>query len=131
MGTGSGSLNVGNRLYIGGQDNANGGTGTFNMNTTGTLTTGGDLWVGRFGTGVFNMDAGTVNRTGGWTAIGFGATGNGTFRMSGGTVTSTGDTLIGVAGGMGTMTMTNGSFGVGGGLWVGQNEPAASGSSVT
>ena len=82
FGLGSGSLTVnGARLYVGGQQNAAGGIGTFNMNTTGTLAIGNDLALGTGGgTGVLNLDAGTIT-TGGWNFIGKGENadnGNGT-----------------------------------------------------
>ena len=70
FGTGSGSLNITGRLYVGGNQNPGGGNGTLNINTTGTVNTGSDLGVGSSGgTGVVRMDAGTMT-TGGWTFIG-------------------------------------------------------------
>ena len=57
---GSGSFTTG-RLYVGGVRDFNGGTGTATVNTTGTLTLGGDLAVGtRGGTGNFTFNSGTI-----------------------------------------------------------------------
>src|SRR5262249_19995195 len=47
FGVGSGSLSLTGRLYVGGFDDFNpGGTGTFNVNTSGTLAIGSDLTIG-------------------------------------------------------------------------------------
>ncbi len=56
---GSGSMTVGGRLYVGGWGTS--GYGEANINTTGTLALGTMLQVGENGgTGVFNMESGTV-----------------------------------------------------------------------
>jgi len=115
FGQGSGSFTVGNtdtggRLYIGGNQNAGGGgTGTLNVNTTGTLTVRNDLNVGQAGgTGVMNVDSGTIT-TGGWNFIGGnqGSGGsNGTFNMNGGTLTNSGRTYVGQAASTGKMVLS-------------------------
>ena len=43
-----------------------------NINTVGTLTVTDDIFVGKSGTGVIKMDAGTLNRTGGWSGDWYG-----------------------------------------------------------
>ncbi len=76
LGQGSGSMTVGGQLYVGGTGyNDNGGNGIVNINTSGTLTVASDIYIGKSGTGVINMDAGTLNRTGGWSVIGRGVGG--------------------------------------------------------
>ena len=93
-------MTVGGQLYVGGTGyNDNGGNGTVNINTSGTLTVASDIYVGKSGTGVINMDAGTLNRTGGWTVIGRNVGGNGSFNMSGGLVTGVNETVVGLDGG--------------------------------
>ncbi len=68
--TGGGSFRANNQLYIGGQRDAGGGTGTFTVNTTGTLSSGGDFSIGsRGGNGTLNVQAGTVNAAS-WMIIG-------------------------------------------------------------
>lgn len=125
FGTGSGNLNVGGpsatsgRLYIGGRENSNGGTGTFNVNTTGTVKIGNDLVVGSSGgTGVVNLDAGTIT-TNGWNFFGTRNNqdgGNGTLKMSGGTLTngttngSGCRTYIGLGNSTGSVQMTGGTY---------------------
>jgi autotransporter-associated beta strand protein len=117
-GTGSGSVNVSGRLYVGLDGGAN---GTMNINTTGTLTVGNDMYVGQGGaTGVVNMDRGTLNRTGGWMIVGRGTTG--TFNMSGGTATAANETIIGIdSGGSGQFNMSGGTYSVGSQLQIGRN----------
>ncbi|MES2440277.1 MAG: autotransporter-associated beta strand repeat-containing protein [Verrucomicrobiota bacterium] len=112
---GSGSFTCnGSRLYVGGA-NADGGagTGTFNMNTSGTLTIGNDLAVGSsIGTGVMNVDSGSIT-TGGWNFIGKNENGsgaNGKLFMAGGTLTNTGRTYVGQAGSTGLLELTGGSY---------------------
>lgn len=119
FGTGSGSFNT-TRLYV-----ADGGSsvGTMAINTTGTVTVSNDIYIGNNGTGVVKMDAGTLNRTGGWTVIGLGgAAGNGTLNMSGGLVTGSGDNIVGLdAGSTGALNMTGGTFTSGGWMQIGRN----------
>lgn len=68
--TGGGSFRANNQLYIGGQREAGGGSGTFTVNTTGTLSSGGDFSVGtRSASGTLNVQAGTVNAAS-WMIIG-------------------------------------------------------------
>ena len=120
FGTGTGSMSFG-RIYVG----QLGGTGTFNINTSGTVTMNSDFTVGinAGSTGAVKMDAGTLNRTGGSTTFIGQAGGNGTFNMSGGTVTSSQDTLVGVdAGSVGALKISNGSYGVAGQLQIGRNQ---------
>ena len=112
FGLGSGSVNVGGtsgtagRLYIGGQGGT--GTGTFNMNTTGTVTVRNDLDVGNGGTGVLNIDAGTMT-TGGWNFIGDNG-GSGNLNMSGGQLTNTGRTYVGGGTAKGRIVMSGGTY---------------------
>ncbi|MFM1904277.1 MAG: hypothetical protein RLZZ440_2177 [Planctomycetota bacterium] len=124
---GSGSLNVGGasqngQLLIALDD---GTTGTFNMNTTGTLYAGYVEIAGGNGTGVsptvgtFNLDGGTVNVSGA-TSVGRGGnnsrTQTGTLRISGGTYNSGGNFEIGFAGSASasaTATVSGGVLNVG------------------
>ncbi len=114
FGTGSGTLNIGARLYVGGQEPAGGGNGTFNVNTTNGVTMGSDLAIGASGaTGVMNVDAGTIT-TGGWTFIGKRENqdgGNGTLRMSGGSITHNGTrSFVGLGNAVGTFELAGGTF---------------------
>ncbi len=123
FGTGSGSV-TGQRIYVGGvQFSGAGGTGNFNVNTTGTIVANNDLTIGTAGgTGVMRVDAGTVT-TGGWNFIGRdeqGVSGNGTLKMSGGTFTNSGRTYIGInstglmeLSGTGTYNNTGDRFAIG------------------
>jgi len=121
LGTGSGSMNVGGRLYVAGHV---GGPafGTVNINTTGQLTTGSDLNIGAAnGSGTVNLDNGTVN-VGGWISVGRdenGNSGSGTWNQSGGTVTVNGNTAIALPGTSGNFNMTGGAFTSKGEFWVG------------
>lgn len=116
FGQGSGNMTVnGGRLNVGGnQHNASGGTGTVNVNTTGTLAISSDLQVGvKGGTGTMNVDSATIT-TGGWNFIGKNDNGvagaNGTLRMSGGILTNTGITYVGQQGCTGTMILSGGTY---------------------
>ena len=139
--TGSGSLDVGRgnnpastggRLYVGGTEfGAGGATGTFNVNTTGTINVRNDLNVGTDGsTGVMTVDAGTIT-TGGWNFIGKhqnagGA--NGTLTMNGGVVNNGGRTYVAHNGGTtGVMNLQGGSYNNGDNFIIGE----AAGSSGT
>ena len=98
-GTGSISVGGGGRLYVGGVENPQGGIGTMNINTTGTITVPNDLAIGSGGgTGIDEHRFGTMT-TGGWNFIGRPGDntpgGNGTLNMSGGTLTNTGRTYVG------------------------------------
>jgi autotransporter-associated beta strand protein len=126
---GSGSLTTG-RLYVGGSNDDGGtGNGTFNMNTTGTVTVS-ELHVanGHGGanpgaTGVFNLDAGSLV-TNSWTMIGRQG-GTGILNMSGGTLQKMGDgnLIVGDSnGGHGTFNHSGGTVAVESGeLWLGQD----------
>lgn len=114
FGVGEGSMTVGNtgnggRLYIGGDDNGGGGTGTVNVNTKGTLVMRNDLIIGASGgTGLINVDAGTIT-TGGWNYFGTnqgGTGGSGTLKMSGGMLTNTGRTYVAQTGTTGKIELT-------------------------
>ncbi len=102
-GQGSGNLTLGGMLSLGGglfNWVATGGTGTINVNTTGTLalTEGPGNWWGTSlvvggvaGTGIFNLDNGTVTSTNETIVIGNSdgsgsPAGNGTLNMSGGRI---------------------------------------------
>lgn len=105
FGMGTGTLNDvpgDSRLYMG----VNGGTGVMNINTTGTVHFGNDMYIGDGGNGTINIDNGTFNQGGGWGIIG-GGTGTGNLRISGGTYNGW-DTYLGINGGTGIMTMTGG-----------------------
>ena len=119
--TGSGSLNVGGRLYVAGHDGA-AANGTLNINTSGTLAIVSDLNLGAAGgTGTTNLDAGTVT-VGGWLSIGrdengFGGTGN--FNQTGGNITVSGHSIVALPGTTGRLTMTGGTHTTNGEFWVG------------
>lgn len=120
--TGSGSFNDTGRMWVGGSQNAGGGNGILNVNTTGTVETN-DLSLGSSGgTGVMNLDAGTVN-TNGWNFIGKREAadgGSGTLNMTGGTLTNNGDrTVVGQGNSTGTLTISG--DGVYNNLRVGDN----------
>ena len=115
FGLGSGTIRAGGgdggngRLYVGGVDFSNaGGTGVFNVNTTGTVQVDNDLVIGTGGgTGTMNVDAGIIT-TGGWNFIGKAdnGSGNGTLNMSGGTLTNTGRTYVGTDNSTGKIVMS-------------------------
>jgi fibronectin-binding autotransporter adhesin len=113
--TGSGSMIVGGvgtngRLYVGAD-----GTGTVNMNTSGTLAIRNDLnvGVGTNGNGTVQMDGGTLT-TGGWNFIGNGNGSTGTFNQTGGTFTNSGRTYVGGRNAGGTNSGT-GNYNISGG----------------
>ncbi len=118
FGTGSGSLQT-NRIYVGGVafDNA-GGTGNFNINTSGTVNVGNRVYVGtQNGMGTLRLDNGTL-AIGNDLSVGVNA-GTGVFNMSGGTVTTGGWNFIGrsdggdgpaLDGGNGTVIMSGGTL---------------------
>ena len=128
-GLGSGTLTIGGpstssgRLWIGVSP---GGSGTFNMNTSGALSTQQSdlgLIVGtNGGQGIFNLDAGTVNINNGGAAW-FGdnnASSGGTLNMSGGVFNASGDILLGHnAGSTGVLNMSGGVLNVSGNLGIG------------
>ncbi len=109
FGQGSGSLAVAGNFYIGGRYFDVGGNGTFNMNTTGTLTAGLlDIFDSNSaGSGTFNLDNGTVTSNGElW--VGAWGTGTGTFNQAGGTVNSNAYFVVGRSG-TGTYNVTGGT----------------------
>ena len=114
MGSGSLTRTANGRLWVGGtwSSEGTGGNGTFNVNTSGTITVN-DLAVGSGGsTGVMNVDAGTINTTG-WNFIGKreGAAGAvGTLTMAGGTISNTGATWIGETDCTGTLVLSGGTY---------------------
>ncbi|MES2476574.1 MAG: autotransporter-associated beta strand repeat-containing protein [Verrucomicrobiota bacterium] len=106
FGVGSGSATAGTRLAIGTDA---GSTGTFRMNTSGTMTVNGLLVVGDGGNGTLRMDAGNLN-VGGEIWIGQTAGSSGNFAMSAGSVTNNGEFVIGRQGGGGNLTLNGGSI---------------------
>ena len=118
-GTGSGSFTSA-RLYVG--LDGSGSNGTANINTSGTVSLSSDLNVGLGGNvGTVNFDAGTINRTGGWTVVGIDNGSTGTMRMSGGTYNGSGDTFIGINGGTGTLVKSGGTLTAGNYLGFGRD----------
>ena len=126
--TGSGSLDVKGRLYVAGHDGTAPATGTLNVNTTGTITTGSDVNLGAAnGTGTMNLTAGTVN-VGAWLSIGRdenGTDGTGVLNQTGGTFAVNLNTIVALPGTTGTYTMTGGTNATNGELWVGNGRDAA------
>ncbi|MEK7954488.1 beta strand repeat-containing protein, partial [Luteolibacter soli] len=112
---GSGTLTVPRNVLVGGSIAA--ATGAININTTGTLSIGGQLTLGNLGgTGTVKMDSGTLTVVNEF-EIGNGTSGTGTFSMSGGTVTKSGaGTAVSVGGGLttaggnGTANLNGGAF---------------------
>jgi autotransporter-associated beta strand protein len=118
---GNGTLNIGNNAAL----NKNGG-GVFDIGdgaigvvnqSGGTLTTGGELWVGNVGgaTGTYNLSGGALTMNN-WFSIGR-DNANGTVNMTGGTLTKKGggNVEIGSFGGnphSGTVTLSGGLFDV-------------------
>ncbi len=125
---GSGTLTIG-KLFVGGGYFADGGTGTVNVNTTGTLNAQSTQnfsgrgnsavvvgWNG--GTGTLKIDNGTVNSSG-LTDIAVGSsatfTNTGTVTVAGGTLNSEGDLRVGVGGtssSQGTLNIQGGTVNV-------------------
>ncbi len=136
FGVGTGSISAGGRLYVGGVafDNG-GGTGNMNINTSGTVNIGNRLYVGmQNGNGNVRMDGGTL-AIGNDLGIGVN-NGVGVFNMSLGTVTTGGWNFIGkrdgdngsaLDGGNGTLIMSGGTLGNGGGrTYVGSSNSVGS-----
>ena len=121
-GLGSGSLTIGGpstsggRLWIG---TDSGGFGTFNVNTSGFLTTQqsdlGLIVATNGGSGVFNLDAGTVNiNNGGQSWFGDNnSSSGGTLNISGGVYNASGDMWFGHNTGTGVLNMTGGVINAG------------------
>ena len=116
---GSGSLTVG-KLWVGGAAWSAGGTGTVNINTTGTITAnstqdfgGGNaskaafsLAYGPGSSGTVNLQNGTINAN---SELWVGFSGTGTFNQSGGTVNTTESLVVGnISGATGTYNLTGG-----------------------
>ncbi|BCU78098.1 autotransporter-associated beta strand repeat-containing protein [Luteolibacter sp. LG18] len=145
-GTGSGTLNITDAVFLGEPfgDNTQAGTSTLNINTTGalnitfglngapnlyqstvnldagTVNIGQELWVARNGTGVFNQSGGTVNSTG-WLVLSRYNTATSTYNLTGGTVnaaTSYGNVPLVSEGGSGTLNVSGGLFNTPAALWV-------------
>ena len=107
---GTGSFSTG-RIYVGGRRGVTaGGSGTMDVNTTGTVTATSDLSVGtRAGTGTLTVTAGTVNASS-WMIIG--------------------ETEGGIGGATGSVVQEGGNVNVAatdtaGRLWIGSQEGAA------
>ena len=120
LGTGAGNMTTnGGRFYVGG-NSSSGGTGTANINTTGTLTVGSECNISaNGGTGTLNFDNGTIV-TNDWTRIGGGTNSTGTLNMSGGTFTKQGNNnfVIGGTGSTGVANVTGGAINVNNEFWV-------------
>ena len=136
FGVGTGSVSAGGRLYVGGVafDNG-GGTGNMNINTSGTVNISNRLYVGmQNGNGTVKMDGGTL-AIGNDLGVGVN-NGVGVFNMSLGTVTTGGWNFIGkrdgdngsaLDGGNGTLIMSGGTLGNGGGrTYVGSSNSVGS-----
>jgi len=112
--TGSGSFSTNGRLWLGGSQNAGGGTAVATINTTGTLATSSDIGIGSSGgTGTLNLNAGTIN-SGGWTFIGkreAADNGNGTVNVTGGTWNHNGArTFVGLGNSTGKLNISGGTY---------------------
>jgi autotransporter-associated beta strand protein len=111
--TGSSSFDDTGRMWVGGSHNGGGGTGTFNVNTTGIVNTN-DLALGSSGgLGVMNFDGGTLN-TNGWNFIGKREAedgGDGTLNVTGGILTNNGSrTFIAQGNSTGKMNISGGVY---------------------
>lgn len=87
---GSGSLTVSDQVFVGGGDFNDDGVGVINMNTTGSLTTGGNLnlgggWNGGVGDATFNFESGTISVG---NELRVGRAGTGVWNQTGGTANS-------------------------------------------
>jgi len=136
---GNGVLNVGGvwiQYWV-----STGGTGTFNMNTTGVLTLQNNsgwpnaaMVVGaRGGTGVFNLDNGTITapNQGIWigAASSDGVAGTGTLNMSGGVINAP-SMSIGNGGGSGLVNIAGGTVNLSGDANFGDGGTGASAASA-
>jgi hypothetical protein len=109
--TGSGSFDDTGRMWVGGSQNAGGGNGSFNVDTTGIVNTN-DLALGSSGgVGIMNFAGGTLN-TNGWNFIGKREAadgGDGTLNMTGGILTNNGSrTFIAQGNSTGTINISGG-----------------------
>lgn len=118
FGQGSGSLAVPDQLYVGGS--AGTGTGTLNIHTTGTLSTGNQVLVGNLGgNGTVKMDSGTFTVAASM-EIGNATASIGNFSISGGSLSVGTSMEVGNAsGGTGTFSMSGGSLTVASTLEIG------------
>ncbi len=129
-------------LFSGGGGTFSLGSGSYNL-SGGSLSVGGDEFIGINGTGVFSQSggthtvsgglyladfsgaSGTYNLSGGSLAVGgdeyIGYAGTGTFTQSGGTNAITGNLSVGAAVGSGTYVLLGGSATVGGNYTQGAN----------
>ncbi len=117
---GSGSMSMTGNFRLGGGDAGSGGNGTFNMNTSGSLTVSQPFDVGtQASTGVMNLDSGTVNAND-LLYIGNAASSNGTINISGGTINKPNAGAFSVgAGGTGALNQSGGTISINGEFWVG------------
>ncbi len=100
-----GTLTIVNWLILGWQPD---GEGTIDMNS-GTITVGGNLWIGRDGTGTLNMNGGTIT-VGGTFAIAHNfSTAVGHVNLKSGTITCP-VFAMSAAGGVGTMDIRAGTL---------------------
>lgn len=120
FGQGSGNLAIPDQVIVGGQVGP--GTGTLNVNTSGTMSVDNELLIGASGgTGTMKMDSGTVTVAND-IHIGSATGSNGTLSISGGSFTKSaglsasevsigGSTTTGnLSGGTGTLNLSGGSF---------------------
>jgi hypothetical protein len=127
----AGTLTVNDAIRVG----VNGGTGTYGLSGTGSLSVHNEFNVGNGGTGTLNVTGGTITKLAPtvagsgdqWMNVGRHAGGNGTFNLSGGTVqVDAGNVfLVGRDGASGTVNQTGGSLNVDGELNLGDFAPAA------
>lgn len=97
-------------LEIGGQANiAQGGTASITVKDNGNFSSGGNLSVGQDGTATLTVTGGTVS-SGGEFWVGNGGSANGTVTLSGGTITSGSWVAVGRGGAKGTLNVSGGSF---------------------
>lgn len=117
---GTGNLNVGGRLYVGGFDTG-AGVGTFNMNTTGILNAPAEFHVGHgTGDGVFNLQSGTINC--GLTVIGQGTGSEGILKIASGTMTINGEMWLSNSGGAtGTLEFSGGQININNWVAIGRS----------
>jgi hypothetical protein len=131
--TGSGSLTVG-KLFAGGAYFFGGGTGTININTTGTITANSTqnisstgvasvvLGTGAGSSGTINLDNGTVQANSeAWVGNG----GSGNFNQSGGVLNTTGALYIGRQTGSSAFVMTGGTVNAGAAVDIGWGSSGA------
>ena len=114
-GQGTGSLAGGGNIWVGGTDWETGGFGEMNINTTGTVTANGNVMIGsgndaaNLGNGTLNLDAGTVTVTGElWIGD---LNSQGTMNVAGtGAITVNNWIAVGRRSGIGVLNLTGGSI---------------------